>query len=83
MTLWGPRRAQPILGDSITAKAMAVYTETACCGPVGVGRENTFVQPPSASLCLKPGQSKSNSCAAAHLPGSRLYRKDPNLDLEG
>lgn len=41
-----------ILGDSITTKAMAVYTETACCGPVGVGRENTFVFVPSNLLVL-------------------------------
>lgn len=72
------------------SKSYGSYTETACCGPVGVGRENTFVFVPSNLLVLPCVRGQARTRAAAvplltdvHLPGNRLYRKDPDLDLEG
>lgn len=64
------------------------FIELLVCSPArGLKGEHLCLStfwPPSASIWLKPAQSKSNSCATVntHLPGNAACRKDQKLDIE-
>lgn len=64
------------------------FIELLVCSPArGLKGEHLCLStfwPPSASIWLKPAQSKSNSCATVniHLPGNAACRKDQKVDIE-